>query len=201
MCDRVLCKTDFFLQMLNPDADSELTSLHCKSPIFQHRKGIARAMPDRENQFARFLLPGNSRSYIPKQHGTERPVGNTNILQPRMKQKFTAERIDKLAHVDEYGSQPIAADMRFVQVCDFLRRTELNKSFQNFSVAEIFCLCVEFSVRKRSGTALAELNIAVRVQNMFIKKPVVLRGSLLNRAAAFNDDRSYSRADQTNCAE
>ena len=62
-------------------------------------------------------------------------------------------------------------------------------------------MCVEFSVRKRSGTALAELNIAVRVQNMFIKKPVVLRGSLLNRAAAFNDDRSYSRADQTNCAE
>ena len=49
MRGRVLCITDFFLQMLDPDAHGKLTRLHGKAGIAQAPERVAAAVTDGKN--------------------------------------------------------------------------------------------------------------------------------------------------------
>ena len=74
------------------------------------------------------------------------------------------------------------------------RRTGIRKHLQNKAGARILGTGVELSVGEGSGPAFAELDVRLRVEQARTPEALHSGSTLLNRSAAFKNDRPCSGA-------
>ena len=95
----------------------------------------------------------------------------------------------------------IAPDVRLSQISHLRRRTEPHEGIEHVTVERTVRLGIEFSVGKRPGAALAELNVARRIEHARFGKFFYVRGALLHPFAAFEDNGTHAVVEQAQRAE
>ena len=197
----VLGKVDVRLQVLDAHPDGELARLHGEAAFQEHTEGVARGMADRQNELARVRTLFPTRRKVAQYDAPQRAAAHDDVLQPAMEAHLSPVFQDVPPHVAHHRAQAVAADVRLVEIGDFGRGAELDEGVEHLAVARVARLRVEFAVRKGPRAALAELDVAVLVEDMFAEEALVLRGALLDRAAALDDERADARTEQADGAK
>lgn len=96
-----------------------------------------------------------------------------------------------LAHLFDHAGEAEGADVRLVDVQDFVWRTGLDEFFQHFAavVLRVLDLAVQLAVREGTGAAFTELHVGLRVEHAFTPQAPGVLGALAHFLAAFEDDR------------
>ena len=155
----VLGDVDVPLPVLDAHAHGEGLRLHGNAGSVQHFKGIPGAVSD-----------GQHRPVT----GNDRPVGDfqsdqTSILRTQagdlgVEPHLAALGDDAFAQILHHGQQHVGALMGLGVVENVLPRSRRHKLFQNPADSGIVDPGVQLAVRKGSRAALAELDVAFRVQ-------------------------------------
>ena len=116
---------------------------------------------------------------------SELAVPDPNIGERARKAEPSAPRLDIAAHIRDHRPQVFAPDVGFAEIGDLRRSTVFYKGIEDVPVSGVVGLGVEFSVRKGTRAALAELNVARRIERARRKKFFHVGGALLYPLAAF----------------
>ena len=166
----------------------------------KHRKGVARAVPDREYDLIGLQIVA-ARKMQPLHATFARAVGvdvePVDLVLPAI---FAAQPLDRLAQAFDHRHQPEGADMRVRFGEDFRRRARLDEFGQHLAVEmpRVFDPAVELAVGKGARAAFAELNVRFGVQHAAPPQIPCVLGALANDLAAIEDDRpeAHLRKDQ-----
>ena len=148
--------------------------LHKNAAAVKHIVNVARAVPDGKNHFVvnfRAAVYANGRDFS---------VFNSYVGKLCVKPNLSAKPNNFVAQVFDDGWKFVASDMRLKVVFYLFGRAETQKIIKNRFNEFIVYLRVKFPVRKRTRAALAELHVALFVQNPRFNKPVNRFFSLVN---------------------
>ena len=103
--------------------------------------------------------------------------------------EFAAEPDDALPQVRGNGAQLVRTDVRTLQIADFRRRTRPDQRIQHESGADVAGAGIELAVRKCTGPAFPEQQVARFVEFAAFEKAPVVGVTLLDPAPAVEDQR------------
>ena len=186
--------------MFYPKAHGHIFLFHKNAGGKQRFNGVAAAVPDGKNHVrnlrgfrisARFFEP----------HGNDLAVFGRYALKLRAEKHLSAKAFHFRSQVFHNLRQAVAPDVRLGLDKDFLRRAESHQIFKNLALSFAADARVQLSVRERSRSAFAELNVGFGVQNFFDIKALNFFLSVVNGQASFHDDRLKPRAGQLKRSE
>ena len=172
--------------MLYTDADSKRLRLHLKPSPMKHLKSVSRTVPDGQDS-----RPG---SHFLFSVDLDRMFFRENIRHLSMETEISAELNDPFSHGLDYICKNVCSDMRLLFVKDFLRSAEGNECLEDKAVPAIGILheCVQLSVGKCSGAALAELDIRFRIEHSGTPELLYIVLPLPHGCAALQYDRTHA---------
>ncbi|CRZ47118.1 Uncharacterised protein [Vibrio cholerae] len=172
--------------MLNTKTDRERLGFHVHTTRMQHLKGITRTVADREHHVTRLDLFA-----VGEYHAGDLAILHVDIVNAGAKANFAAQFDDFRAHFFNHGHQFKGTDVRLTHIQNFFWRARFDKFGDHFAAVEvgIFHLAVQFSIRKRTGTAFTKLHVRFGIQSTLTPKAEGIFGTLTHLFAALNDDR------------
>ena len=178
----VLRRVHVRLPVLDAHAHGEGLLLHGKPRAIQHFKGIPRAVSQRQHH-----LPGGQIVYhavLPHRHAAHRAVLRAEALQPRAEADVRPGLGQLPAQAAQGDVQHVRAHMGSGVREDALRRAAAHQRLHNEPVAHVTGAGVQLPVGKRTGAALAELDVAFGVQRAAAPEALHVRLPLFYRAAS-----------------
>ena len=152
--------------MLYSHANGESLSFHSYARAEQGIKRVPCAVTYRRNHRVGFNFVAVDR------YGSHPAARNVDFFEFMRKQNISAEAFYFLADVFHRGGKPVASDMRLGEIFDIFGRAVLDKIAQNGFYQRVIHARVEFAVRERSRSALAELNVAVYIQKTLVNETI-----------------------------
>ncbi|CDB26325.1 unknown [Firmicutes bacterium CAG:552] len=129
------------------------------------------------------------------------PVLNFQVGKDAVESHLAPVRPQILSHVFDNESDFIRSYMRLIEPFNFFRRTEVYKRFQHLANQSVVRIRIKFSVRKRSGSTLAELHVTVGVQQSLFRKRLDFRYTFIDFVAPFHYYRFKSVFAKLDCAK
>ena len=195
----VLREVEVGLQVLYARAHGEGLGLHRHALGVQRRHGVARAVTRGEHQRGAvldvFKPPGDH------VHAAHRAAIEDEPLQPGAEAHLAAEGDDLPADGLHHAREHVRADVRLGVVHHGLGRAVSGKFAQNVRDSPVVRAGVEFSVGKSSGSALAELDVALAVQLAAGAEGSDLRSARVHVRAALEHYGAQPRAGEGQRAE
>ena len=174
--------------MLDADAHGKGFRLHGDAVLIQHLIRVPGRMPDsQEDRVCRYpFAPCETNArYVPR----FRLYG----FHPRPETDFAAQPQDLGAYIFYDFPQPVGADMRLRQIADLLRRARAHKSVQHIPLQRVAAPGRQFTVGKRTRTALAELHVRILIQRTSRPKPCNRRVTRVHVLPALEDEGRAAR--------
>ena len=153
----VLYAVDLRLQVLDPHADGKRLGGQGNVLVYKALKGVPRAVADRQDHGAGFPFPHPIGG-----HGTN--AGETAILaqkavQASFKADGTTQRENPLSYAFDGAEKQVGADVRLIEVKDFLRRAVSDKGLQNIVPVGAFGAGGQLAIGERPRAPFAELDV------------------------------------------
>ena len=187
----ILARIDQALRMLDAHAHGKRLRLHRHTGGVQHLKGVACAVPDGKQHLGAFDHRLHAVLYGPDRG--DAPVFRAERSQPRAEAHLAAVVEDLLAEILHDPHQNVGADVRLCVKQDLRAGACLAELLQHPADALVFRAGVELSVRKRTGAALSELDVALRVERAARPERLHLFLPPLRVQAAFEHDGTKPR--------
>ena len=184
------------LRMLDAEADRKGFGFDVNATLVQHRKRIACAVADGEDDMvaAQFAAVGEAKS-------ANLAVLDDDIVYALTEPEFATQRLNIGAHAFDHLDQPKRADMRFADSEDLLRCTRLDELFEHLAtvVLWILDLAVQLAVGKRAGAAFTELHVGFRIKHAVAPERPGVASALAHGFATLDDDRLQAGLRENQC--
>ncbi len=168
--------------MFHPQPHGKGFALQRYTPFGQQFVGVAGAVADRQDQaVAGQLLP-----VVDDQRGNG-TVPYDDVAQAAAEADREAALQQMLPDGAHHEPQAVGADMRLGQVADFGRGPEIGQPLQYPGHQRVFGAAGQLAVGKGPGPPLAELDIALRVEQAVPPELLDIQSALFHRLAAFDD--------------
>ena len=155
----VLGDVDVPLLLLDAHAHGEGLRLHGNAGSVQHFKGIPGAVSDGQHR----PVAGNDRP-VGDFQSDQASILRTQAGDLRIEPHLAAQRDDAFAQILHHGQQHVGAYVRLGVIENILPCPRRHKLFQNPADSGVIDPGVQLAVGKGSRAALAELDVAFRVQ-------------------------------------
>ena len=167
------------LRMLYPHADGEGLCGDLHAPVEQHPVRVARGLTQRQHRRA-------AGDPLPAVHydRLQTAVLRLYIGELRAEADLAARGLDGFPYVGNHHAQHVRADVGLRVDGYALRRAVLDERFSHDIRARVLYPRRELAVGERSGAALAEHDIAVRVELAALPEHIDVRPALLYALAA-----------------
>ena len=115
------------------------------------------------------------------------------------KADLAAKPDDLLPNIADNAPQQIRPDMWLMQIADFLRRTSFDERRDDILHMPVINACGELSIRERSCSALAKLNIGLHIQCPPLPEPLDILMTGIHILPAFQHERLPAGLSQRKC--
>ena len=192
------CLVDQRLRMLDAETDRKWFCFDEHAARMQHREGVAGAVAERQHHMVGAQLFAAGQRHPAQMAHTSAIDLDQHIIDTTAEADLAAQRFDRRAHAFNHRYQPERADMRLVDVEDFLRRTGGDELGQYLApmVQLVADLAIQFSVGKRARAAFAELHVGFWIQHVLPPQSERIHRTFAHRLAAFEDDRAKAHLRQ-----
>ncbi|MCY1344625.1 hypothetical protein D9M69_306640 [compost metagenome] len=192
------------LRVLDTKAHGEGLGLDEHALAVQHAEGVARAVAQREHHMA--AVDGFATG---QHHALELAVVDQQVSDLVLEAHLSTEGDDLLAHGGDHAGEAEGADVRLADVHDLFRRAGADEFVHHLAAVEpgVLDLAVELAVGEQAGTALAELHVGFRCQDLLAPQRPGVLGAPAHILAALQHDgleahlREQQRGEQAAGAE
>ena len=182
----VLGKVDQSLLMLDAHAHGEGFSFHGHAHIMEPLKAVPGRVADGEDELT--ARQGFCPAAVGHDRTAHRAVPGFDPVEPCFEAHFATEGDDLMADVLYHVDENIRADVGLGVISHRLRCAVGGKFLQDPEHAPVVGSGVQFAVGKSPGTALAELNIRLRVKRPAFAEGFHCLGTLEGLLAALEHD-------------
>ena len=159
----VLRPVDQLLRMFNSRSNGKRLGLHGDAHLFQHRKGIAGAVPHRQHHMMGFQHIRIAFGRLDA-HSYYLIFFAEQSAHLRRKPHFAAQFADGFPDIFDRLGQPVRPDMRLRHIQNLFRGPGQRQFLQHLPGARVLCPGIELSVGKSPCAAFAKLHVALRLQ-------------------------------------
>ena len=168
-------------RMLYANTDAKAACFERKGVFVQHPKYVSCAVTGGKKKGIGFKIIGFAAATVT--NAANRILFYLNVFELSSEQDCSAKCFDLLTYVFYNASQKVGSDMGVCIVQDTFGRTCPDKRFKDLSLFARHRTDLQFSVRKASGTAFAELNVIFLVKRAAVTAAPVKRDGKKTTAA------------------